>query len=67
MTAQELAEKFEWEGGVIGGLEYGLSPDDLNDNDPELKQIFEELYAKWIELEPLVEKLYEHLPTMEDE
>lgn len=42
MTAEELREKIDWEGGVWGALQYGITSHDIEDH---------ELARRWAELE----------------
>ena len=37
MTIEELASKVEWEGGVEGALDYGVTSDDIED--PQLSAL----------------------------
>ena len=48
-----LASKIQWEGGVIGALEYGLKPDDIGD--PELRAAWQQLQQAHAELRPLIQ------------
>ena len=38
MTIEELASKVEWEGGVEGALDYGVTSDDIED--PQLSALW---------------------------
>ena len=54
LTVEDLANKVEWEGGIIAVLEYGVNPNDLDPSVPDaLREAFGELYRAWIDLGPL--------------
>lgn len=63
MTYNEFCNKIEWEGGVIGGLEYGLRISDLDDegkaNYPDFCRLWSELEA--LDLERIVDYLQDHV------
>lgn len=42
MNERDFANKVEWEGGILGALDYGLRSNDLDVNGP-LKQAWERL------------------------
>ena len=41
MTARAVAQKIQWEGGILGALEYGLRSDEIED--PELATLWRRL------------------------
>ena len=47
MTEEEFANKIEWEGGIIGALEYGLRAKDLADRNSELYTAWKDLQQIW--------------------
>lgn len=64
MTPAEFYMKCEWEGGTCEGiLGYGLTADDLDDSDPELKAAVHEFSTV---AGPLLEKLQTLLFKYED-
>lgn len=42
-TRQNLANKIEWEGGIYGALEYGITAGDINQGDTELVEAWTSL------------------------
>lgn len=63
MTPLELAQKIDWEGGIVDALQYyGLDEMALDDSDPELKSRWDELVREYRKFEPLVDAVYELLP-----
>lgn len=67
MTPVELADKIEWEGGVLAALVYGLGPDDLDDSDPDLKAAWVALWKARDDIPGLVEAVESQLPDTEDD
>lgn len=61
-TNQEVANKVDWEGGIIEALYWGLRSDDIADPD---------LSAAWAELEttvpPILDRIRNLLPEPRDE
>lgn len=61
MTARHFAEKVQWEGGIVEALDYGLTPDHIDPNDPagsELRRLWTELHTLWrTQMAPLVERI----------
>lgn len=60
MSAVEFANKIEWEGGVVGALDYGLRASDLDPDEPdsaELRQTWAELEDKYSDVAVLVDDL----------
>jgi len=66
MTPMDLADKVEWEGGVLAAIVYGIGPDDLDDSNPDLKSAWIALCKAHKEFAPLVEAVEEQLPELED-
>jgi len=70
MTDAQFAGKIDWEGGIIGALDYGLSADDLENQDGELATAWrkiEELYRPVIELGVEIEGILEDIEYEDDE
>jgi hypothetical protein len=62
---EELANKIEWEGGIIDALDYGIKTENMPEGDTELAEAWGKLEAAYHELTPLtdaVEKLLEDRP-----
>ena len=62
MTEKEFANKIEWEGGIIGALEYGLKHTDLEDQVSMLAARWRYLDEKWAELQPAIKQVEAELP-----
>lgn len=58
MDLASLRNKIEWEGGVIGALEYGVRDDDIDDDD---------LSDMWYEIQTKYEVLESDIAEFEDE
>lgn len=62
MNKKEFIEKCIWEGGrLYHGLVYGLRHDDLDDSDPEFKQMIqkaEQAYLAYEAIENEIEEKY---------
>lgn len=56
---ESFIDKLEWEGGVIGGLEYGLSEDDFHPDDKEARELWSKISEKFKELTDLADKFLE--------
>ena len=56
-----LAYKIQWEGGVMGALNYGLKPDDIGD--PELRAAWGHLQQVHAQLQPLIQDFERCLRT----
>jgi hypothetical protein len=50
MNARELARKVEWEGGILGALEYGIRHEEIDD--PELAALWRRLETIYDQLRP---------------
>jgi hypothetical protein len=60
MSASRFANKVHCEGGIVEALEYGLTVDDLDPDDPRgwtLRQAWGELADLWAEMSPVVERV----------
>lgn len=55
MSAAEFAAKVEWEGGVLEALEYGLTVDDIDLGEVELRGLWGPLQDAYRTLGPLVD------------
>lgn len=66
LTDLEFAEKLDYEGDALDGLEYGLSIDDFADKSSDLAQAWGELENLWrYEVQPLVQRVYEAIDALE--
>lgn len=61
MTDEEFANKADYEGGVFGALSYGLQAKDLRNKDGELYAAWLELENKYMEMQPLCERVQKAL------
>lgn len=52
MSADRLAQKIRWEGGLVAALEYGIAPEQIDD--PELAELWARLQRGYRELSPLM-------------
>ena len=59
--------KVEWEGGILGALDYGLRAEHLPENDTELRQAWAALEAKYLEMTPLVDAVEKLLEAAADD
>jgi hypothetical protein len=50
-----VADKIEWEGGIMEALDYGLRTTDMPEGDDELTEAWGKLAAAYRELTPLVD------------
>lgn len=55
LTLRRLAERVEWEGGVIEALEYGIHSGDIDD--PEVATVWRRMEQLWLELRPAVRQI----------
>ncbi len=55
LTLRRLAEKVDWEGGVIEALEYGIRSSDIAD--PEVATVWRRVEQLWTELRPAVRQI----------
>ena len=62
-----VAGKVEWEGGILGALNYGLRAEHLPENDTELRQAWAALEAKYLEMTPLVDAVEKLLEAAADD
>lgn len=58
MDLPSLRNKIDWEGGIIGALQYGVRDDDIDD---------EELSEMWYEIQRQWENLDADMSEFEDE
>jgi hypothetical protein len=49
MTVRRLAQKVQWEGGVLDALQYGIRADEIDD--PDVSEAWRKLESLWAELE----------------
>lgn len=59
-TRQEFASKVDWEGGIFGALDYGLTEHGL-DRDSDLYELWADLRKKYEALAPLVSRVEKEL------
>jgi hypothetical protein len=52
MSADRLAQKVRWEGGLMAALEYGIAPEQIDD--PELADLWGRLQRGYREISPLL-------------
>lgn len=52
MNARDLARKVEWEGGVLGALEYGIRSEEIDD--PELSTLWRRMEGLYDQLRPSI-------------
>lgn len=57
MSIDDVANKIEWEGGIISALEYGIHADDIED---------EELANLWEQLEQAYNPVHKLIILIED-
>lgn len=43
----DVAAKVEWEGGMEGALDYGLTVDDMPEGDEELQELWGDMVIYW--------------------
>jgi len=65
MTPIDLANKIEWEGGILEVIDYGLGPDDLDDSDSGLKFAWVALCRAYPSVEELRQEVMDRLPDPE--
>jgi hypothetical protein len=54
MSADRLAQKIRWEGGLMAALEYGIQPNQIAD--PELAKLWGRLRRAYRNLAPLLDE-----------
>jgi hypothetical protein len=52
MSADRLAQKIRWEGGLMAALAYGIAPEQIDD--PELSELWDRILRGYRELSPLL-------------
>ena len=52
MTAEDLANKVHWEGGIVSALEYGIRSDEIDD--PELAALWRRLETLYDQMRPSI-------------
>lgn len=68
----DFLSKIDWEGGVYGALDYGLTAGDydlpkaITDKWNEIRELFEGLSAEVAEFDILADKLAEDIPFDEE-
>lgn len=70
MTKAEFGSKCEREGGWAAGFEYGLSEENLNDDDPQFKKLIKEAreaYDKFFSIISHIENEYGFLEEWESD
>lgn len=58
-TNASLLTKINWEGGIMDALDYGISPDDIED--PKVASIWRDIQDHYLDLEPMIDDLMEIL------
>lgn len=69
MTPKHFSGKVEWEGGILGALEYGLRHTSLNSDDPasaELRTAWAELERLYGQMEPQLDLVGGLLEAIDD-
>jgi len=54
----EVTNKVDWEGGISGALEYGLTVDDMPPGDTELRDAWKRLEAAWKAFDAIETEVY---------
>lgn len=67
MSDTEFLGKIDWEGGVLGALEYGLRADMLTDPTSELGTLWKSLEKAWRKFEPTLNLVEGYVDDMEEE
>ena len=52
MTAKDLADRVQWEGGIVSALEYGIRSDEIGD--PELAALWRRMEQLYDQLRPSI-------------
>lgn len=55
----EVVAALEWEGGIWGCLEYGITPDQMPDD--ETKMLWSKLYGNYLAMVPVIQQLHKVL------
>lgn len=55
MDRMRLAQKVEWEGGVLAAMEYGIHAEQIDDG--EVRRVWDALERAYRELTPLVDRI----------
>jgi hypothetical protein len=63
-SAEWLAAKVDWEGGVLGALDYGIVADRIED--PTLRALWADLQDRYRGLAPLVADIEERLRLLNE-
>lgn len=67
MNPRNFFTKCEWEGGgLFEGFDYGLTPDDLDNSDPELKELVQRAYVNFRHFKD-IDDLIDYESYLEDE
>ena len=60
MTPKEWLDKCDYEGGdILGGLQYGLTAENLDDSVPEFNKIIDQMHKLYVQLEDLSDEALE--------
>lgn len=54
LSAEALAQKIRWEGGLWSALEYGIHAADIED--PEIADLWARLEVRYLDLAPLLDE-----------
>lgn len=60
MTPQELANKIDWEGGILEALEYGIHAKDIQDD--VIANAWRDMEIHWLEFEKYIRYVESLLP-----
>lgn len=67
MTEAQFASKVDWEGGILGALDYGLTHEDLIDQDSELAKAVAALEEAYRPVDALAARVTDILDEIEYE
>lgn len=62
MSESDFIAKIEWEGGVVGALEYGLTSNDVEPG--ELQNAWKELEKAWVPMQDAIEEVQSLIDDM---
>ena len=62
-----LAAKVEWEGGILGALDYGITADEMPEGDTELAKAWAEMASAYAQLEACMKPVEALLPDDPDD
>ena len=56
-SREHLADKIQWEGGILEAVDYGIKTEDMPEGDTELTEAWAKLEATWKQLSPLADAI----------